>query len=119
MLDWDESRELFDSEVNVSEAGVPGSVSTEGRAGKVQHGGFGCLLVRPKPVLPVAGRKEARVVTRVLQPAQNLLAAGAPDCCCLTSLLLETPGKMILLLSFVVFKIFLKKFFFFAFSNSD
>lgn len=66
MLDWDESRELFDSEVNVSEAGVPGSVSTEGRAGRIQHEGFGCLLVLPKRVLvlPVAGRKEARIVTR-------------------------------------------------------
>lgn len=89
-MDWDESRELFDSEVNVSEAGVPGSVSTEGRAGRVQHGGFGCLLVLPKRVLvlPVVGRKEARVVTRALQPAQSfpsttaqnlLLAAGASD----------------------------------------
>lgn len=115
MLDWDESRELFDTEVNVSEAGMPGSVSTEGRAGRVQHGGFGCLLVLPKPALPVAGPKEARIVTRALQSAQSfpsstaqnlLLDAGAPDCCCLISLLLETPGKMILLLPYVVFKNF-------------
>lgn len=41
----------------------------------------------------------------------------SPWCCCLTSLLLETPGKIILLLPYVVFKNFLKVFF--AYSNSD
>lgn len=60
------------TEVNISDPEIPGSVfaDTEVRAGRIQHGGFGCL---PRPVLPMAVSKEATVVMTPLHPVQSSL----------------------------------------------
>lgn len=61
---------MFYTDVNISDAEIPNTVflDTEVRAGRLEYGG---LLVLPRPILPVAGRKEATLVMTPFDPFQS------------------------------------------------